>query len=304
MRLVERFVGAPARLTVLKDKPGKRWTARATGPRGTAIVKVYATDRAPAVAARVRALAPGPGEPAMPSVLAVDADRHAVILSEVAGRPLRVHALGGDLATCRRAGRVLAAWHRHWALRPPDVMRLHTPEREQAILRRWAERSGDIGQRVLATNPEGLISRGWDMPTVVHRDLYEEQFVVGDRIGLIDLDDAALGPPELDVANLLAHLELLEARHRRDLSRIRCAFLAGYGEVSHHLDPTLHDALRKLTLLRLACIHGLPHLVDIAFEPPYERDAGSGPTDIRDRTADESSLMIEESKIAESPGAR
>ena len=43
----------------------------------------------------------------------------------------------------------------------------------------------------------------------MHRDLYEEQLLAGERIGLIDLDDAALGPPELDLGNLLGHVELL-----------------------------------------------------------------------------------------------
>jgi hypothetical protein len=33
----------------------------------------------------------------------------------------------------------------------------------------------------------------------VHRDLYEEQVLLGERVALIDLDDAALGPPELDI---------------------------------------------------------------------------------------------------------
>ena len=36
--------------------------------------------------------------------------------------------------------------------------------------------------------------------------------MVGERIGLIDLDDSALGPPELDLGNLLGHLLLLERR--------------------------------------------------------------------------------------------
>mgnify|MGYP003297699673 CR=1 FL=1 len=33
---------------------------------------------------------------------------------------------------------------------------------------------------------------------MVHRDLYEEQVLLGDRVGLIDLDDAALGFREDD----------------------------------------------------------------------------------------------------------
>ena len=46
---------------------------------------------------------------------------------------------------------------------------------------------------------------------VVHGDLYEAQILVGDRysLGLIDLDDLALGDPLMDAANLSAHLVAL-----------------------------------------------------------------------------------------------
>jgi Ser/Thr protein kinase RdoA (MazF antagonist) len=103
------------------------------------------------------------------------------------------------------------------------------------------------------------LSAAWRTTTVVHRDLYEEQIVLDARIGLIDLDDAALGPAELDVGNLVAHIELLELRSGRDLGGAVEALLGGYGVDS--LDPALLDRCRKLTLLRLACIHALPELV-------------------------------------------
>ena len=85
----------------------------------------------------------------------------------------------------------------------------------------------------------------WECTTVVHRDLYEEQIVLGDQVGLIDLDDAALGPPELDVGNLLAHLDLLELRSGEDLDRARRAFLAGYS-TAVRLDPELLERCRTL----------------------------------------------------------
>jgi Ser/Thr protein kinase RdoA (MazF antagonist) len=98
----------------------------------------------------------------------------------------------------------------------------------------------------------------------VHRDLYEEQIILGGRIGLIDLDDAALGPPELDVGNLLAHGELLARRRNRDLGSGVQAFLSGYAATGPLLDGSLVDRCRRLTLLRLACIHGEASLLNRA----------------------------------------
>ncbi|MGH2715249.1 MAG: hypothetical protein ACRDM7_15420, partial [Thermoleophilaceae bacterium] len=85
---LERIVGEPVELEQLKHKPGRRRTLRARGPAGTAIVKVYASDRAATVAARVTALATGPPEPALPRVLACEPGLHMVVLSEVRGLSL------------------------------------------------------------------------------------------------------------------------------------------------------------------------------------------------------------------------
>ena len=116
-----------------------------------------------------------------------------------------------------------------------------------------------IGARVAAALP--AVRGAWEPVTVVHRDLYEEQVLLGERVGLIDLDDIALGPPELDVGNLVAHLDLLELRSERDLSSGRQAFLEGYESVAK-LDRELLERCRMLALLRLACIHEEPRLLD------------------------------------------
>ena len=81
---------------------------------------------------------------------------------------------------------------------------------------------------------------------------------------MVDLDDAAAGPPELDVGNLIAHLELLGLRGGRSLTNEIDALLDGYATAGPDLDGTRLDRCRRLTLLRLACIHRLPALVDMA----------------------------------------
>lgn len=258
----------PVAFEVLKHKPGRRTTWRATGGDGsaTAILKVYASDRAAVVATRLAALAAGPRSLRIPHVLHVDAARHAVVLSEVPGRPLGQAVLAGDAGACQGAGRAVGSWHAWWQGRSPAPLRPHTSDRELAVLtERAASASEAIARAVHAAAP--ALAAPWPCPTVVHRDLYEEQVMLGPGpgdVGLIDLDDAALGPAELDVGNLVAHLQLLGRRRGVDVARPVAAFLAGHAETAGPPDAALLDRCRRLTLLRLACIHSEPALVDLA----------------------------------------
>jgi glycosyltransferase involved in cell wall biosynthesis len=248
------IVGAAVRLERLKHKQGRRETLRASGPAGTAIVKRYASDRAPVVARRVAALAAGPSEPAVPAVLHVDAARRFVVLSDVPGEPLRVALLAGDGVACARAGAALGRWHAAWAGRQSFALRPHTAERERRILlERAAAASPEVARAV--HSEVGRLTGDWRCSTVVHRDLYEEQVLTSDRVGLIDLDDAALGPPELDLGNLLGHVDLLALRNGRDLTAECDALAAGYADAGPPIDRALLDRCRRLTLLRLACLN-------------------------------------------------
>lgn len=244
------LLGAPVVLETLKHKPGRRWTGRARGSRATAIVKVYASDRAPTVAARVGALHPGPPAVTVPEVLHVAADDHSVVLSDVAGTALRHALVGDDRDACDAAGRALGTFHRWWSGTHPAPLGAHTPARELDALARWRP-----SPAVLAEARE--LAAAWPCSTVVHRDLYEDQVLVDGEggVGLIDLDDAALGPPELDLGNLLAHTDLLGRRERRSLAGAVEAVRAGYEATGPALDEDRLDRCRRLTELRLACIH-------------------------------------------------
>jgi hypothetical protein len=255
IELLGPVLGAPVELEVLKDKPGRRTTYRAHGARRTAIVKVYASKRAPTVAGRIAALAAGPDELEVPQVLLCDPEAHLVALSEVPGVPLREALVAGDEATCERAGSALGAWHRSWLGKSPEPLVPHTLERELEILSARIESTPDeVAAPVRAQLPT-VADGAWAPATVVHRDLYEEQIMVAERIGLIDLDDSALGPPELDLGNLLGHLDLLERRSGRDLAAVTAKLLDGYARTGPELDASLLERCRRLTLLRLACIH-------------------------------------------------
>jgi Phosphotransferase enzyme family len=262
------LIGDPIELEMLKHKPGRRATMRARGARRNAIVKVYASQRAPTVAARIRGLAPVPGEPVVPEVLLLDEARHLIVLSEVPGVPLTHSLLAGDREASALAGGALGSWHAAGHGTAEGAHRAHTVAREIQILE--ARFEGAAPELVTAARAvlHPLVDGDWGWPTIVHRDLYEEQIMVGESIGLIDLDDSALGPPELDVGNLLGHLLLLERRSGVDLAAVTSAFLDAYRERGPALDEWLLDRCRRLTLLRLACIHGEARLVDAAAVHP------------------------------------
>lgn len=271
--LLTPLLSGPLAWEVLKDKPGRRRTSRATGPGGTAIVKVYASGRAPVVAARVGALRDGPPEPVLPRVLLCDEARHVVVLSEVPGRPFREALLAGDVRAAARVGRALAGWHAAHRGRVPAALRAHTAAREvEILLGLCATAPPAVASLVRRAAP--CLQGEWAVDTVVHRDLYEEQIMLHDSVGLLDLDDAAAGPAELDLGNLSAHLQLLARRTGADLDVSLDALLDAYCSYAP-IDAVLLDRCRTLSLLRLACLHSDPALVPDGARDESTLTAGS-----------------------------
>jgi Ser/Thr protein kinase RdoA (MazF antagonist) len=260
------LLGAPLSFETLKHKPGRRRTFRAVGPAGSAIVKFYSSERAATVAARVGALGAGPAEPAVPEVLLCDPARRLVVLSYVPGTPLRQSVLARDGDACARVGFALGSWHAFWSGRAPDCLTPHTSEREVEIIDARANALPDAEAEQVRRLARRLQPR-WACSTVVHRDLYEDQILVGERIGLIDLDDAAAGPPELDMGNLLAHLELRALLDGGELDEMGAQLLEGYARSGALLDPDLLDRCRRLSLLRLVGVHREPRLLAAAASP-------------------------------------
>jgi Ser/Thr protein kinase RdoA (MazF antagonist) len=118
---------------------------------------------------------------------------------------------------------------------------------------------GDLARalfnRVSAVDPDELAWR-WQP---VHRDIYHEQVLVdGDSLAVIDLDDAAMSEPAVDVANVVAHLMLLGAQQGSDVHALQPAihaFLRRAHARDPGLEPTLVAFLVATTLVRLSGIH-------------------------------------------------
>ena len=270
---LEQIVGSPVELEELANRPGDHRTLRASGSVRTAIVKLYTSDRAAMVAARFGALGAVPPGVTVPRVLSSEPELHMVVLSEVQGEPLTGALLERDAAACRSAGAAVGSWHRSWRRRAPSPLRPHGVNRELETLHRCADaaapRLADAVRRAAAD-----LSEPWACTTVVHRNLTDARILMGERVGLIGLDHAALGPPELDMGSLLAHIDLLSLRSGRDLAEMREEILLGYQGFEDNLDEELLDRCRRLARLRLACIHdepGLTHRPNHQSRPVWVR---------------------------------
>jgi hypothetical protein len=258
---LEQIVGSPVELEQLAHRPGHHRTLRASGPVRTAIVTIYASDRATTVADRVGALGAVPPGVAVPRLLLSDPVLHMVVVSEVPGEPLTGAILEGDVAACRCAGAAIGNWHRSWRGHAPAPLSPHGADRELAMLHKCADAASPRLADAVRRAAEDL-GEPWTCSTVVHRDLTDARILMGERVGLIGLDYAALGPPELDVGNLLAHVDLLGLRTGRDLAETRDEIVLGYEGFGDNLDDDLLDRCRRLARLRLACVHSEPQLTD------------------------------------------
>lgn len=105
--------------------------------------------------------------------------------------------------------------------------------------------------------------------TPVHRDFYDKQLLIhGRRIALIDLDTLALGFPEIDVANFLAHLHLRGLQGvptGRSVSAWARLFVLEYRRHSiFPLDIKRARFFLAAAILRLACKYRVKESLNLA----------------------------------------
>ncbi len=203
----------------------------------------------------------------LPRVLSSNDRRGVVTMSTVAGRTL-FDCLGDpslrddDLAAqVARVGDAVHGLHAHpdRIPRPP-----HDASAEVAAAHRWLMAASEHHLlEIEAWRPalEALTARLPAPPrrgVLLHRDLHDKQVLLAraERVGLLDLDQVAHGDPAVDLANLLAHIDL---RVRQGLcspgrgARCSAAVLDGYApapDVVPRLAPYV-----ALTQLRLAGVY-------------------------------------------------
>ncbi|MEX5306426.1 phosphotransferase [Kocuria sp. CPCC 205258] len=206
---------------------------------------------------------------AVPAVLARAEDR--VEFSVLPGRSLHELGAAGRNDAYRAAW---AEWARCWpalatAAPGTEPLPAHTAEDEARTLARWAGRL-EAFPGLLEAPPGAVAARarriGAELSAlpadrrgrvVLHRDLHDQQLLFdGARLGLLDFDTAALGEPELDLANLSVHLQLRAAQGLLDPA-LRAAGQEAVTAVGRVLgaDPGRLAVHAEATRLRLACVY-------------------------------------------------
>ncbi len=271
-------VGRPVAVTavdLVRHKPGRRavlrFRLRADGAGEELLYgkvlygKLFASQRGPrvqAITAQLAAsLACGPNV-SLPHPVAYLSEPRLLLLTAVPGQPAEAAFAANGVALAVQVAEAIARLH----AAPVDLGRRHDLARELAPLPEQVARlnrvDSELGQVATACLRDVETLSRWpghwrSLP--IHRDFYPAQVLTdGQRLGIVNLDDAAMGEPAVDVANFLAHLALMALGHPDRAGAVRRtarAFLAAYQAFGEPLDHRLLAFLEATTLLRLAGIH-------------------------------------------------
>lgn len=240
--------------SLVAHRPGRRAVVRTT----SRFVKFTRAGRAPALAARHETLAAAVGPLArVPTVLAVDDD--LVTLEALPGRaPLELaHAsTTGWEDWWRQASDVLVALV---GSTPDPQLPTHDAEAEATVVRTWlghAQAAGRLPSVDLDPLLETLLERPGPTRALAHRDLHDGQLLVDDgQLGLLDPDTLAAAEPELDLANLLVHLDLRVDQGSLAPARRDQAVAALSAATADLVDARRLAAYAAATRLRLAAVY-------------------------------------------------
>jgi len=256
--------------TVVRHKPGRRAIVRFAvenaGQAFTLYGKTFASERGPTVFAVSRAIAEGTAfgpEIAVPEPVAYVPELKLAVQRAVAGEPVTSLLMAGNGGIAVRIADAISRLHRSGI----DLGRRHDLTRELSPLEgRVADLATvstevhELGRRVLdqvRAQVPGNVPWRW---CPVHRDFYHDQVLIdGERLAILDLDDAAMSEPAVDVANFAAHLRLLRIQQpasSASVDVVRKSFVARVMTLDPDLDQRLVTCLEAATLLRLAGIHG------------------------------------------------
>ncbi len=256
--IVARHRAGTAR--ILSWRPSRRMVARFDDANGTTVAKAWRKGRS-AGALRVHGLARVALKDVLrvPRVESIEDGRDAARFAFFEGRELALD----DLRICARIGRGVAALQDRMSA--ADLPR-HGRAEEIEVLRAMAERreracgTASDGWRAVFAALHALVADGSEPSVAAHRDLHDGQFAVSNGVvALFDFDLAARAEPELDVANLCAHVAWCGIQGSRGVDErtsvtAERAIVEGYAGA---LDERAFGFYRATTALRLALVWGM-----------------------------------------------
>jgi aminoglycoside phosphotransferase len=247
--------------TLVSHRPERRAVVRLGGDvdRFAKIVRPTAVADTVAAMERVAALPDRPFD--VPAVLDVDETNGVIVQSALLGVSLHERlARADEVDGVDRLGAALRRMHDG----PPAPGPGHDAAAEIEVLEKWLDRVGTFASGTAAAargHAEPVFARLRENAApaaLLHRDLHDKQVFLppGGRVGLLDVDTLTMGEAALDVANLLAHLELRALQGHcaeRASVEVAAAFVRGYepSDAVRARLPAYLDASR----LRLACVY-------------------------------------------------
>ncbi len=280
--------GIGARGRVLGYKPLRRAVIRFDDKAGRArrFVKHVQSGRAREIAARHAVLATWARATSgfsLPELLEVHERPDYVVWAAVPGVTVE-HGLRETRgrATIAALGRCLASLHRHPARLPLSRSRAAELETTAAWISVGAALHVDAGMTATLRELEAAADYLTPArPVLAHCDLHDGQFLLDEKqTYLLDFDTLALAEPELDLGNLLAHLDLRRfARPELENLELEEILLEAYVRARGPMpDRQRLTWYRALSALRLACVHAsrpetrdhAPRLAALAWQTTHE----------------------------------
>jgi hypothetical protein len=225
-----------------------------TGP-AELIAKTFSeSHRARLLCAHLQALSSGPfaiGRFRVPQLLAFVREQNVVLYRACTGVPLNQSIdNGSSLDGVRDAARWLAKLHMSTVLLP----RTFDTKREVASTHAWAAAVGRHSPEL--REPAQRLASLWttfgpssppETQVPIHKDFHAGHVFVGDRVCVIDLDEARHGDRAFDLAHFCAYLEL-----EGDSGAGRDAFLSEYSLLTGWADDGSLARYGAYTWLKIA----------------------------------------------------
>ncbi len=268
-------------------RPGRRAVVRFEDPGGTLYAKALRPSKTEKII-RANRFVSGLSERAfgVAPIRSADESIGMLVLRSLPGRNLHDLAANDPAAFidgCAAAGRALRTLH----IAPPEGLPLHDDDAEARMLR---DRVDGIGVFVPALHDAASeacervcreLGAAAGSRAVLHRDFYDKQIVIDTdgTPGFLDFDTLGAGEPELDLANMLGHIQLRVLQNECSPEAARAAstaFLDAYGPADTDRIGVYLDSTR----LRLAMLY--------AYRPKWARIAPVLLGKIRGRPATES----------------
>jgi aminoglycoside phosphotransferase (APT) family kinase protein len=243
----------------LRYKPERRYVAQLRGAGPNAVLRIYEEARFSAAQRGAGALS-STGRLRLPRPWVASAEHRLLVYEWLPGRPLNELIAEPDLdpRAIAAVGAALAEWHRQTGA--PLACRSHEVEATAlaAAVRGVAAVCPHLQPRAraLAERLAALLARPPARYCPIHGDFYADQVLLaGDEVAILDLDNAALGDPAVDLGNFAAHLENDALHGRLDARRVKLlqnALLEGYRASTQRPVPVTFWWHTAAGLLRLA----------------------------------------------------